>query len=275
MVAKDYVLTDCHCIGNYDSNKVFQFQDSILLAPAYNNGLENPLFGHSLGTEYITFKDNMYPYFSKDVALIKLDKDLGNETGWIGIAFSNDDSFFKNNVFHKFSYPAMADDHDSTRVYNGDTLYYNYGIPGTADNTWLGYDIYGIRGQSGSSLFFTDNKQYFSVGTLKFSLWSNHTRIIPGIFYAFKPFLEPGTTGVKENSKIINGFYLSEAYPNPFNSTTMINYSLPLRVSVCPRTWISRIIFHLHEFKFRILNIGAYLCAQNEFSDRHPFHDRR
>jgi len=77
----------------------------------------------------------------KDVALIKLDKELGNETGWMGIAFSNDDSFFKNNVFHKFSYPAMVDAHDSTRVYNGDTLYYNYGIPGTVNNTWLGYDI--------------------------------------------------------------------------------------------------------------------------------------
>jgi V8-like Glu-specific endopeptidase len=227
MVAKNYVLTDCHCIGSYDSNNVFKFQDSILLAPAYDNGAENPLFGHSMGTEYITFRDNMSSYLLKDLALIKLDRNSGYETGWIGIAFNDDDSFFKNNIFHKLSYPATIDAFDSSRVYNGDTLYYNYGVPGEINDTWIGYNIFGIRGQSGSSLFFTDNERYFSIGTLKLSTMSYHTRIIPGMYYAFKQFLEPGISSSNDDNKTIKGYKLSEAYPNPFNSATLINYTIP------------------------------------------------
>lgn len=227
LVASNYVLTSCHCIGKYDTNTTLVFYDSVWAYPAFDNGLENLLFGRSLGVEYITFKSNLKFFLQKDIALIKLKDDIGTKTGWIGIAFSNDISFFMLNVFHKLSYPAAVDPSDSTRVFNGDTLYYNYGILDLIQDEWLGYDIYGIPGQSGSSLFFTDNEEYYSFGTLDWSTNSRHIRINPEIFYAFKPVINNGTANIEINERPGTGYYLSEAYPNPFNPTTKIKYTIP------------------------------------------------
>ncbi len=127
LVARNYVLTDCHCIGEYDSLRNFIFEDSTYLYPAYENGIENPIWGSTSAIEFITFKENMTGSYKKDMALIKINNDLGSQTGWIGIAFNDDDAFFENNLFHKFCYPGVVDFSDSTRVFNGDTLYYNYG----------------------------------------------------------------------------------------------------------------------------------------------------
>jgi hypothetical protein len=129
MVAPEYVLTACHCVGGYDTNGVLIFRDSIWAFPAFDNGIENPLFGKSIGTEYITFKSNLTTntgLVKIDIALIKLNDALGIKTGWLGIAFSNDE-YFESNLFHKISYPMTVDPDDSTRIFNGDTLYYNYG----------------------------------------------------------------------------------------------------------------------------------------------------
>jgi hypothetical protein len=228
LVARNYILTDCHCIGDYDSNRVFQFQDSISVSPAFDNGKENSVFGKSLGIEYITFMSNMKDYWHKDIALIKLKEEIGNKTGWVGIAFSKDDSYYGNKVFHKFSYPGVVEPaYDSTKIFNGDTLYYNYGVLDFVENDWLGYNILGIRGQSGSSLIYTDNEEYYSIGTLIFSMINQHIRITPEIFYAFKSIISSSSSNVENTKGIISSYYLSEAYPNPFNPRTKINYVLP------------------------------------------------
>ncbi len=227
LVAKNYVLTDCHCIGAYDSNNVFQFQDSISISPAFDNGRENMIYGKSSGIEYITFKSNMINFWQKDIALIKLKEEIGIKTGWVGIAFSKDDDYYKNKVFHKFSYPGTVDLSDSTRIFNGDTLYYNYGMLGLIDTGWLGYNIYGIPGQSGSSLIYTDNKEYYSLGTQVWADSSRHIRITPEIFYSFKSIINNDLSNDEDDKGINIGYYLSEAYPNPFNPSTKISYVMP------------------------------------------------
>ncbi len=226
LVAKNYVLTSCHCIGKYDSNYVFQFYDSISISPAFDNGRESPLFGSSLGTEYFTFKSNIANLLPKDIALIKLKVDIGIKTGWVGIAFSKDDNYYKDRVFHSFSYPGRADPTDSTRIFNGDTLYYNYGTLDLIENNWLGFNIWGIPGQSGNSLIYTNNKEYYSFGTLDWSNDSQHIRISPEIFNDFKSILDNSVANVAEDKKIVTDYYLSEAYPNPFNPSTRINYTI-------------------------------------------------
>lgn len=227
LVAKNYVLTDCHCIGEYDSLRNFIFEDSTYIYPAYDNGIENPIWGNSSAIEFITFKENMIGRYKKDIALIKLNNEVGLQTGWIGIAFNEDDTFFEENLFHKFSYPGVVDFTDSTRVYNGDTLYYNYGGLDLIDREELGYGVTGIPGQSGSSLFYTDNEEYSTFGTQVWSHNSRHIRIDRQIFYSFNSILDSVTTAVENpDLSIIEDYNLSNAYPNPFNSSTTIIYSI-------------------------------------------------
>lgn len=230
LVQKKYVLTDCHCIGKWDSLKNFNFLDSLYIYPAYDNGRENPIWSSTKAIEYFTFAINMKLNYStiKDIALIKLKDDIGLETGWMGIAFNDDDTFFENNVLHKLSYPGEIDPSDTTRVFNGDTLYYNYGKLDLIDNEWLGYGINGIRGQSGSSLFYTNNDEYYSFGTQVWAANSRHIRINREIFYSFKSIMDSTTTSIEKESIALDNYYLANAYPNPFNPSTTIKYSIPI-----------------------------------------------
>ncbi|MGD8780193.1 MAG: T9SS type A sorting domain-containing protein [Ignavibacteria bacterium] len=224
LVSKNYVLTDCHCIGEYDSLGTFIFEDSIYIYPAFDNGNENPLWGSTKALEYVTFSKNMNGYYRNDIALIKLEDSLGLRNGWIGIGFNEDETFFGDNVFHKLSYPGTVDIADSTRIYNGDTLYYNYGKLDLIDDEWLGYGINGIGGQSGSSLFYTNNEEYYSLGTQVWTIYSRHIRINREIFYSFKSIIDNTVTSIGVPNPVIDKFYLSNAYPNPFNPVTNIEY---------------------------------------------------
>jgi V8-like Glu-specific endopeptidase len=235
MVAPEYVLTACHCIGSYDTNGVLIFRDSIWAFPAFDNGIENPLFGKSISIEYVTFNSNLNignGFYKKDMALIKLNDRLGISTGWIGIAFSNDDSFFEYNLFHKISYPMTVDPDDSTRIFNGDTLYYNYGTLDLIQEKWIGYNITGIPGQSGSSLSFTDNTGSYSFGTLARSGNSRHLRITPEIYYPFKDVILDSLSHAGDEKVLVDDYFLSNAFPNPFNPSTKFIYEIPSQSQV-------------------------------------------
>ena len=59
LVASNYILTDCHCVSDYDSTRTLVFNERIAVAPAYDNGTINPLFGSYEAVEFITFKLNL------------------------------------------------------------------------------------------------------------------------------------------------------------------------------------------------------------------------
>lgn len=232
MVSNDLVLTASHCVCRQD------FMDSILVMPAFDNGEENPIFGKSISEGYYIPKSNLDYFIRDDIALIKLREPIGIKTGWIGIAFSDNDNFFENKVFHKLSYPATVDLLDSTRVYNGDTLYYNYGTLDYVYEKSFGFNIFGIKGQSGSSLFYTNNTVFYSFGTLSTAFGSNHYRIRKDVFYAFKNIINKNITYV-DNRKDMKDYYLSNAYPNPFNPISKISYYLP------HNSYISLIVYNI------------------------------
>lgn len=232
LVARNLVLTDCHCVGVFDSTRSLVFYDSLYVFPAFDNGVENEFYRSSRGIEFITFSSNLKNFWYKDIALIKLEENIGEKAGWVGIAFQQDDSVLWNSVFHKLSYPAATSINDTTKVYNGDTLYYSYGTLDVIDSliggiSWLGYNISGIPGQSGSSLIFSDNEKYYTLGTQVWSSNSRHIRITPEIFYSFKTIIEDEITGAVPEDRNVADFRMSEAYPNPFNSSTNIRYILP------------------------------------------------
>jgi V8-like Glu-specific endopeptidase len=228
LVAEDLVLTSSHCLYNFfDTTMVPRFADSILAVPAYDNAMEQHDFGSSISQAFIIPKANLRDFLSQDIALVQLREPIGLKTGWTGIAFSSDNTFFHNKAFHKFSYPGTVDHSDSSRNFNGDTLYYNYGTLDFITDNYLGYNIEAIPGRSGSSLLYTDNVQFLAMGTCSFSYQSMHTRLTRGLFYAFKDVIERVRIGVGQDHTHSASYVLMNPYPNPFNPTTTISFSIP------------------------------------------------
>lgn len=250
MVAPDLVLTASHCLyGPFDSTLIVDFADSLLVVPAYDNGQGQAVFGSSISSSYYLPKANLSSYLNKDVALIRLRDQLGLSTGWVGIGFSDTLSFYQNRLFHKFSYPGAIDHTDSTRVFNGDTLYYNYGRLDLVENATLGYNIAGVRGQSGSPLFFADDSHFYSVGTLTYSHQSSHTRLTRSLYSSLKSVIVGKLAEIPEVAPLPSRFILAEPYPNPFNPTTTVTLSLPApaRASLVVYDLLGRAVILLYD----------------------------
>lgn len=220
MVANDLVLTAGHCAYNY-INKVWGY-DSIQVAPSYNNGLVPPALPSTMVDKVYIFKTFYDKKSWDDVALLQLRQPIGQQTGWIGIAFNSDTSYFTGKVFHKLSYPSITSPFDTTRHYNGDTLYYNYGYIDKLPPNNLGINspqALGITGQSGSSFFYTDNIEYFSFGVMSYSNMYRHYQFTKNIFHQFKNIINTYSTATQE---VLTNENMIKIYPNPFNSYTTI-----------------------------------------------------
>ena len=159
---------------------------------------------------------------------MQLHQPIGIDVGWQGIAFNSDVNYFDNRVFHKLSYPAAVNFFDTTKVYNGDTLYYNYGYIDYLTPPGLGvFGAFGIGGQSGSSLFYTDNNnEYYSYGVFSTSGSFRHTLINQQMFYQLKNIIENHGYLVPVQ-KIDNPNKIVKVYPNPFNVSAIIEFENP------------------------------------------------
>lgn len=230
LVGRNLVLTASHCLCNPDSIYYYvdnDYLDSLYVIPAFDNKQTNGDFGGSVSKKYYIPQNGFKNFWGSDIAIIELDEPIGEKTGWIGIGYSSDESFFRRSVFHKFSYPGTRSWEDTTRIYDGDTLYYNYGTLNVVNTKELGYGIIGIPGQSGSSLFYTDNKVYYALGVMNRSANSIHKRIDNRLFYSFKSIIEVGASEVNDFIAAVSDYRLFNAYPNPFNPSTVISYSIP------------------------------------------------
>jgi hypothetical protein len=209
------VLTAAHC--TYDwinkkwgaNNKVY---DSILVYPAFDKSLANPNFGKSKVRNIYVFKKFQDASAWEDISVLELIEPLGQVAGWVGLAFNSNDLFFQNKVFHKLSYPAAPSVSNPSEIYNGDTLYYNYGLidlPQTLGIT----NASGIKGQSGSSMFYQNAAaNCHTFGVFNFSTNYNHYRIKANSFYQLKNLLENYATNVNDETNINDRMTM---YPNP------------------------------------------------------------
>ncbi len=225
IVSAKHVLTAFHCVANTVEKKVVL--DSLFVCPAYNNGEYNEDFQcswvdkiHTLGTYSL----------SPDFALLELADPIGEKTGWLGIGFTKNNEMLENKIFYKFSYPVRTEPIIDLREYNGDTLYFNYGIIDFKKNfndkqlSIPGFSCGGIPGESGSSIIMVENNQkYISYGVLSYSFGLNHNRITAPSFYALKPVLEPylhlstNIPALSSESVVL--------YPNP--TTDKVKFQLP------------------------------------------------
>jgi hypothetical protein len=126
LVSPNFVLSAGHCVYNYPGHIFSQF-DSLKITPAYNNTNEQSGIPSSFAKRIYIFKTYYDQKHWDDISLIELTEPIGLQTGWVGIAYDTDPNNYLNKVFHKFSYPATTSLASPFTVYNGDTLYYNYG----------------------------------------------------------------------------------------------------------------------------------------------------
>jgi V8-like Glu-specific endopeptidase len=230
LVGENLVLTAAHCIRDYSAS--CWRGDSILIATGYNNGDFHTTLPSSIVSKYYIF-NSYYSAISShmDFALLELAHPIGQQTGWIGMAFTSDTTYFSDKVLHKLSYPADASMIDTSINVNGDTLYYNYGEIDVLNSHSIGLnspEARLIRGQSGSSLFYTDNTEYYSLAIAIYSSSYYHYNITNKVFYQFKNVIDNYTdTSLKERREENN----LKVYPNPLSELATIEFDNSSNIS--------------------------------------------
>lgn len=215
MISSRHVLTAAHCFIDFSTPNDVEI-DSVFAIPMYDNGTPQTGIPKSK-IQKIYFFENWNVSNGEDMMILELDKPIGEMTGWLGIGYNKDDSFYESHNFHKLSYPGSQlfdDDVD----YNGDTMYYAYGRLGFAPNyptyNYLGVPSHfgGRPGESGSSIFYTNNDDvYTTYGVLNFASNYRHSRIQDWQFYAIQAVIEEDTKPVEATKTIVE----VTVYPNP------------------------------------------------------------
>ena len=226
MIGKQHVLTATHCVAAL--NKDSLLYDSLVVCPAPDNGELNPNFNCSPVSKIYFFEN--WDLSITDLALLELSLPIGLQTGWVSIGFDSNDTSLLNGIFYKFSYPVKTLPEIDSNSYNGDTLYYGYGIADLATENNLGIaNTNAIPGESGSSLVkIENNTRYTSYGVLTWSANMMHCRFTNWKFYTFKSIIEN-----RSQLSLPRNFRDSSIslYPNPTNG--LLNIYIPQMHSVC------------------------------------------
>lgn len=189
LVGRRHVLMTTHCFFDFNTPIDIPRSDSMLVCPIFNDGTFSTDFPCTSISKVYFSKDWQN---SKDIALVELKDPIGEETGWIGFGFNEDDNFYTYGVYHKFSYPIDHIPQIDPIEYNGDTLYHSYGKVDLVQGYFLGIDnARAINGESGSSIILVENEtNYTSHGVLVWSTDLRHTRIEDWVFYTFENIIE-------------------------------------------------------------------------------------
>lgn len=221
LVGPDLVLTAAHCVLTKPQMQIdTEYHDSIIVAPSFDEGKPFPEFGTIRVRNVVHLKNFQAGW--NDIALLQLEQPIGKDLGWVAMGTASD-TFFTNKVFHKFSYPGDRSPIDSTRFFNNDTLYYNYGSISVHDPSWLmvnSQEATGIVGMSGSQFLYTDNVSFTCFGAAIFSLRYFHQRYTPLLYYPFKYIIESDVLSLPA----ANGASFA-VYPNPMKTSGSMRFT--------------------------------------------------
>lgn len=164
LITRRHVLTAGHCVYFHDEGG---FYDSIVVAPGYDEGATP--FGTAnarramVYTSWMKFADSRY-----DFAVLELDRDIGNATGWHGFMTLTRPRRPRVTIA---GYPGDRD--------AGQVQYYASGKIRRATDYDLTYKIDTSGGQSGSGVFITGSTgpQIIGVHTFGGTRWNGGVRI--------------------------------------------------------------------------------------------------
>lgn len=216
MISRKHVLTACHCVSSYSHNDSL-ICDSLFVAPVFDNGKFSDFLEGSW-VRKIYFFENWST--TTDISILELENPIGENTGWLSIGFDSDDESLLDGVFYRFSYPAITIPEVDPNEYNGDTLYYSYGV---ADMIWE-HEIRirnttGIQGESGSPLIKVKNKNiYTTYGVLTFS-GTTHCRLTNQKYFSVKEIIKDDI--ISNNPEIVSERAIA-IYPNPTNGSVCV-----------------------------------------------------
>jgi len=228
LISKKHVLTACHCVSsdfNVDSLRL----DSLLVCPVYDNGEYHPEFDPVWVKKIYIFEN--WNLNKTDFAILELENPIGARIGWIGIGYDSDSENLKEGIFYKFTYPTTTLTQLDPNSYNGDTLYYNYGLVDIVSDDFIGMTgTNAIPGESGSSLIKVDNfNEYTTYGTLSFSNNMRHSRITDWKYYVLLSIIKNDLDmAVDEEYSDDN---IVTIFPNPFLDFVNVTLSNKKRIN--------------------------------------------
>ncbi|MAX81681.1 MAG: hypothetical protein CL843_16085 [Crocinitomicaceae bacterium] len=210
LISRKHVLTAAHCALQINTNSLSH--NALYVCPVFNNGTQHPDFECSYVQKVYFIKG--WSINGEDIAILELDDSIGEQTGWIGVGYEKNDSLLTDGIFYKFSYPGSYFPQFDSTHYNGDTLYFNYGIADYVVPKTIGINgTSGIPGESGSSLIKVENNHhYISYGTLTYSTNLQHSRINNWQFNALKSIIQNDTV---LSTPTNNATPSISVYPNP------------------------------------------------------------
>ncbi len=221
MISRRHILSAAHCYQNKNEDTLRI--SSLNACPIFDEGQSNQNFGCINVSKIYLFKN--WDLNSTDFAILELNEDIGNETGWIGLGFDNRNEVIEEHIYYKFAYPSQFYDTDAIQ-YNGDTLYYRYGNADIIDflepYTFIGTSNSAARqGESGSSMIRIDNNEvYATYGVLTYGPNSMHNRITNEIYHSINYIIKDHVSSTKE-IKAEAEFVV--VYPNPTDGHFHIN----------------------------------------------------
>jgi len=216
-ISKRHLITAAHCF--FDSDSISNSSDSILICPSYHLGEANDVYDCVFAQKAFLFKN--FDITENDFSVVELSEDLGLKTGWLGLAHAREDSLQNIGIFHKHSYPHSTFFlPDTTIDYNGDTLYYNYGL--VDEMTFSDMSIsgsYAASGQSGSALFNqTEQDDYHIYGIAIWSQNMRHYRLNDYEFSLISNLIKEDVL-TEDNPEFVSDI---QVYPMPFSEELII-----------------------------------------------------
>ncbi|MCX6233154.1 MAG: T9SS type A sorting domain-containing protein [Bacteroidetes bacterium] len=222
IISRRHVLTARHCFFGMTASDTLRM-DSIYVCPVFDNGEFNSIFPCSWVQKVFVFKDPT-PWHN-DLAVLQLEEPIGDKTGWISIGFNSVDSLLKEGIYYKFTYPGVTILPIDTNEYNGDTLYYNYGVVDYVDDDHIGiHYTSGIPGESGSSIIKVGNNyDYTSYGVLSFGTDLLHSKFKNWSYYSMESIIHNDLTFDVPDNGFSDCFTI---FPNPAQDQFWIRHSV-------------------------------------------------
>ncbi|TKJ22568.1 MAG: hypothetical protein CEE43_06670 [Promethearchaeota archaeon Loki_b32] len=157
VIDKNHVLTAGHCVYSHTYGG---WADSIKVVPGAESGIEP--FGHVWSIEMRCYNDwIIHASPNHDFAVITLDRDIGLQTGWMGLYTTLPTSSTYTGLLNTAGYPHDLD--------NGENLYWchDYGV--SADEYNHRYNLDTTGGQSGSPIWFYYNNGPYILSIVAYS----------------------------------------------------------------------------------------------------------